>query len=496
MQTNKKAITLIAIFIFYVLNIANLYGSEYEKWLQEQNKDIQKAKSEFANYKQNADDGFANMLKSDKANWQRFRASYNPSPMKPKPISLLTAPKTKTPPTPPPSKVGNKIHIPSNKAPQPQPPKPKPLKTNNNQNTLYIDFFGNKIKIAYNKSLKIKNHQINKQSIGDFYSSLNEQKLNTLMDCIIYNKRKFRLNDWGLYLLVDKIAKELKLDTNNQALFGWYILMSLGYDVKISYTNSGDAFLLANIKQKLYQVSFYKINSRVYYILSNNGYFKQIPSITTYTMPSDKHLRALDINNYFIIATNKKYNSQREISFEYENKKYKFNVKYNKALAKYYDSFPQAQYSVYLNTQMQTITYNSFARALKPILQGKSELWGVNFLLALTQHSFKYKTDNAQFGREKPLFSVGSLYYPYNDCEDRVILFSRLVKDLLGLKVVAIKYSNHLSSAVLLSNVEQLKGQYVVHKNKKYIIADPTYINASAGMIMPMHKNAQYSLIE
>lgn len=39
-------------------------------------------------------------------------------------------------------------------------------------------------------------------------------------------------------------------------------------------------------------------------------------------------------------------------------------------------------------------------------------------------------------------------YYPYSDCEDRSILFARLVKDLLGLDVVLLYYPAHIATAV------------------------------------------------
>jgi len=488
------------VLLLHIVCASLIFGGEYEEWIKQNQGGSNQLQDEFRAYKTNADNDFANALKADEENWQTFKTQLNKPLLKSKPIKLPIAPskkpqnikgKTSIPNVPKAIKNHKKqlsLHKTPNKMPK--------LQIDDKHSSFVIDFFYNKITIAYNKNLKIKNYKANRQSISNFYSYLNNQDLNTLQKSIIYNKNYLRLNDWGLYLLVDKIAKKLQLNKNTQSLFSWYMMLKLGYDVKISYSNSGDIFLLANVKQKLYQVPYYTFNNKPYYILSPKGYLKLTPSITTYKVQIRNNLKPLDMSNYFVPKTNKKYDTTREISFKYAGKKYHFKISYNKGLSNYYDTFAQVDYGVYLNTNMYKSTYNDFKAQLEPIIKNKSEIWAVNFLLALVQKGFKYKTDNAQFGREKPLFVAQSLYYPYSDCEDRVILFSRLVNDLLGLKIVAIKYSNHLSSAVLLSGLKAIKSGYVVHKNQKYIIADPTYINASVGMIMPAYKNARYSLIE
>ena len=79
-------------------------------------------------------------------------------------------------------------------------------------------------------------------------------------------------------------------------------------------------------------------------------------------------------------------------------------------------------------------------------------------------------------------------YYPYCDCEDRSILFSRLVRDLMGLDVVLIYYPGHLATAVKFSS--EVKGDYITYQGDRYTVCDPTYINAPVGMTMPDMDNA------
>jgi len=78
------------------------------------------------------------------------------------------------------------------------------------------------------------------------------------------------------------------------------------------------------------------------------------------------------------------------------------------------------------------------------------------------------------------------LYFPYNDCEDRAILFAWLVRELTGLKVVGLLYPGHMTTGVA---IKQVKTDYssIDFQGNRYVIADPTYIGASVGTAMPSY---------
>ena len=107
----------------------------------------------------------------------------------------------------------------------------------------------------------------------------------------------------------------------------------------------------------------------------------------------------------------------------------------------------------------------------------------VNFLLRFVQNAFKYKTDDQQFGGEKYLFADETLYYPYSDCEDRSVLFAYLVREIVGLEVVGLMYPGHAATAVKFTR--NVPGDYISYKGNKYTLCDPTYVNATYGMIIP-----------
>jgi hypothetical protein len=123
-----------------------------------------------------------------------------------------------------------------------------------------------------------------------------------------------------------------------------------------------------------------------------------------------------------------------------------------------------------------------------------SEIEAVNLLLRFVQTAFKYKTDAGQFGFENYLFLEETLYYPYSDCEDRSVLFAWLVRSLLGLQVVGLNYPGHIATAVKFSDAT--KGDTVTFNHVKYVVSDPTYINATAGMTMPEFKHKTPEVIQ
>lgn len=124
---------------------------------------------------------------------------------------------------------------------------------------------------------------------------------------------------------------------------------------------------------------------------------------------------------------------------------------------------------------------NSIPAARRSGREGRAR--GGGTAAALPAQGFPYKTDEAQFGIERTLFAEEMYYYPYSDCEDRSILFARLVKDLLGLDVVLLYYPAHIAAAVCFKG--EVKGDYMQLGNKRYVICDATYIGAGVGEAMP-----------
>ena len=109
------------------------------------------------------------------------------------------------------------------------------------------------------------------------------------------------------------------------------------------------------------------------------------------------------------------------------------------------------------------------------------------------QTAFEYEYDDKVWGGDRAFFAEESLFYPYCDCEDRSILLSRLVRDLLGLRCILVFYPGHLAMAVHFT--DDLKGDYIMLNGEKFIVCDPTYIGAPVGLTMPKMDNQTAKVI-
>lgn len=126
---------------------------------------------------------------------------------------------------------------------------------------------------------------------------------------------------------------------------------------------------------------------------------------------------------------------------------------------------------------------------LRSAIEGCTQQEAANRLLNFVQTAFEYEYDDKVWGYDRPFFAEETLFYPYCDCEDRSILFSRLVRDLMGLDVVLVYYPGHLATAVAFT--EDVAGDYLMVGGRKFVVCDPTFINAPVGRTIPDMNNAE-----
>ena len=62
-----------------------------------------------------------------------------------------------------------------------------------------------------------------------------------------------------------------------------------------------------------------------------------------------------------------------------------------------------------------------------------------------------------------------------------------MLRKILNIETIALDYPGHVALAV---RTRVRPGDHLItHQGKKYVIADPTYINAALGNVMPKLKN-------
>lgn len=119
---------------------------------------------------------------------------------------------------------------------------------------------------------------------------------------------------------------------------------------------------------------------------------------------------------------------------------------------------------------------------LKQLIQRKSSVDAANLLLSYFYKEFEYKEDEKVWHTERYFYGEETLCYSFSDCEDRAILYSWLIRDLLGLKTALVYYPGHLATAVCFP--EEIPGDAIVIDGARYLICDPTYVGAQVGMEM------------
>ena len=152
------------------------------------------------------------------------------------------------------------------------------------------------------------------------------------------------------------------------------------------------------------------------------------------------------------------------------------------------------RWAMYANTPLDDNVKAQIYPALKSAVSGCGQLEAVNKLLNFVQTGFEYEYDDKVWGGDRAFFAEESLHYPYCDCEDRSILFTHLVRDLLGLRCILIYYPGHLASAVEFAQ-GVAPGDYIKLGDDKFTIADATYIGAEVGRTMPGMDNEKAKVI-
>jgi hypothetical protein len=176
-------------------------------------------------------------------------------------------------------------------------------------------------------------------------------------------------------------------------------------------------------------------------------------------------------------------------------------IQQNKNLVDFYNHYPSSyindniytRWAVYANTPLDPTMAEALYPSLRSAIAGLSQRDAVNRLLHFVQTAFAYEYDEKVWGGDRAFFAEETLYYPYADCEDRAVLFSRLVRDLCGLEVVLLYYPGHLAAAVQFT--EDVAGDYLLYDHRRYVVCDPTYIGAPVGRTMPGMNNQEAQVI-
>jgi hypothetical protein len=355
-----------------------------------------------------------------------------------------------------------------------------------------LDFYGVNKEVKISKDLKIKlNDDPDGESISEFWGEMASKNFADFLIQTNYYKEQMNLNDWGYCLLLNNLANHIYDDAKNEKnLFIWFMLNKSGYIAKVGLIDD-DVYLFLATSNKLYGVPYFTTENkyeRLYVVDFDNFGASVSGSLYTYEEDYEGAENLVDMNVYKPVQIDDKLD-HKTLTFSFRGTEYTVPVKINHSNIIFYENYPYSNLDIYFNAAVNRETYLSLVESFENILKGKSKAVAANILLRFAQTAFTYQADLPNFGKEKPLFIEETIYYNKSDCEDRSILFSFLVKNLLKLDVIAITYPGHCATAVNFG--ENVDGDYIKYKGKKYVICDPTYINADVGMTMTKYRSVK-----
>lgn len=383
--------------------------------------------------------------------------------------------------------------------PAPIEPQPKPIEPIEEvpvlvEKTVSFDFYGNKLKVRYDDSQSFKLRSLSENEVANAVQVLSTELYdNTIYDCLSI-RDNLKLCDWGYLLMLKTLSDKLcGTGSNESTLLYSYIYIQSGYRARIA-RDEKKLYLLFASKHIIYQQASFTINGENFYCIDN---LPDRLKISDAALPEEKSL-SLQITQQQKFAFSAS-DARKIVSKSCPEMQVVSKV--NKNMVDFYNTYPSSFYgddfmtrwAIYANTPLENDITRTLYPALRQHIAGKSEIEAANRLLNWVQTGFVYEYDDKVWGGDRAFFAEETLYYPYCDCEDRSILFSRLVRDLLGLDVVLVYYPGHLATAVSFSG--EVKGDYLMLNGHKFVVADPTYIGAPVGYTMPKMDNLTAKVI-
>lgn len=379
-------------------------------------------------------------------------------------------------------------------APQPQPIEPIIENDNKNERIINLIFFGTPCNVRYFQNEKYHIGNLSEEDVADALSILSTTQYdNLIIDCL-KTREELTLCDWAYLLFIQKVAHAAcGEDTNEASLLEAYILLQSGYKLRFGYT--GDKlYVLYASKHCMFDKPSYFIDNDNYYGIDNlpprmmvsQAAYPNEHSISLLISQQPLFSRDMSIKR----TVTSKMNPSIRAEFQTNKNLIDFYATYPSS---YYDDNYMTQWSQYANTPLAEELKSSLYETLRRELIGLSEIDKVTRILNWVQTGFVYEYDDKVWGRDRTFFAEETLYYPYCDCEDRSVLLTRLVRDLLNLECLLIYYPGHLATAVNFST--PVAGDYIQLQGRKYVVCDPTYIGAPIGKTMPGMDNSKAGVI-
>ena len=355
--------------------------------------------------------------------------------------------------------------------------------------------YGTDMQVRFDPSRRVEVKNGNKEEINKCLEWIRSCK-ETLEDCQRI-KKELNLSDWAYVKMLDHFAVASLDSTNEAVLLMYSLLTQSGYGALINAVGNGQLRISYQSDAFVYDKVIFNYNDHNFFLYGVSiNIDDAFVRIAQEGKPIDFRYQG-EMKLAQNLSKPRTIKSLRDTTFT-------FTIQVNKNLVDYYGEIPSVSYDDNFMNKWTTIANypleqhlkNTLIKEMKETLKGKTQLDKVNQILYWVQgrtdfnkknpnqDCFLFAFDVDVWGEDRTFYSEESLYYPYYDSEDRAIFFSRIVRDVVGLDVVLVYYPGHLATAVCFTEGD-VKGDYLMFDNRKFIICDPTYIGSFVGEEMP-----------
>ena len=364
------------------------------------------------------------------------------------------------------------------------------------------NLFGLDCKIRIGDNCRVQLKSLDSNDVSDAMKEFEEpQFANMLHDCL-QERSRHKLSDWAYYLLLQKIVDDFYgKNTNEASLVLAFLYSQSGYKMRMVHDTKRLMMVTAchhTIYGKEYTFADYPNSQTPYYLLDGRKLGATI-YICNAKWPKESSMSMqLTAEQEFVLSKA----PQRTIRSR-KNPDFTFTITSNKNYIDFFNTYPRSyigndymtSWVMYAETPLEKNLRDQLYPAMRKKLEGLSQVEAVRQLLwwiqgdldekmtNSTPEYIQYAYDELVWGYDRAFFGEETLFYPWCDCEDRAILFSHLVREVVGLDVALVYYPGHLATAVAFN--EPVRGDgYVARDGRHYTVCDPTFLGANIGETM------------
>ena len=379
------------------------------------------------------------------------------------------------------------------------PPQPKPVnpivENKVSMATSDFDFYGTPMKVRWGNAEKFKLNGTSKKDISDAFLELTDKGYTNLVHDCLELRKEYKLCDWAYYKMLQNIAEKACGKGTNEAIFLQGVLLNQsGYQIRFALEDNTKLHIMSRMDGFPYDRGYLTADGKLFFLM--DGCKAKNLTVCDAAYPGEQ-MMSLGVAEQPDLKKN--LSDKRTVISRFVN--VSADMQMNKNLMDFYTDYPTSydgkdmmtRWAYYANTPVSPEVKDKVYPQLKQQIGNAPKLMAANMLLNWVQMGLTYAYDEKVWGHDRAFFAEESLFYPFCDCEDRSILFSHLIRDLLDLDVVLVYYPGHLYTAVCFN--EDVTGDYIMVNGRKFTVADPTYYNANVGKTMSKMDNSKAKVI-